>query len=168
MSNSCNLCSQRNNRDLRLLRSCLHAQVFAPFRYALHIGTWRISVQDAVVFGKIIPFLRVVWIFHIQLIRIILSSCQTLSQKPIKSIKVFWVVTFVLDCIFGDDHWHPKEACKQAEEWREAFHLPSNAETSLGGLSWGENEMVCLINEGTQSCTAALWPQLAVSSAALC
>lgn len=43
-------------RDLRLLRACLHVQVFVAFRYALQISTWRISIQDAVVFGNIIPF----------------------------------------------------------------------------------------------------------------
>lgn len=65
-------------------------------------------------------------ISHSAYIRITLSSCQTLSQKPINSIKVVWVVTFVLDWNHGDDHWHPKEAGKQAGEWVEVFRLPLN------------------------------------------
>lgn len=39
MSKSGNLCSQRDDRDLRLLHSCLHVQVFVPFRYALHVSS---------------------------------------------------------------------------------------------------------------------------------
>lgn len=125
-------------------------------------------------FGKIVPYfesgMRLITIFHIPLMLgydnlIIIPNIISKANEHIKSCLSGNICAGL--CIDVDDQLHPREACKQAGEWCGAFQLPSNAQTSLGDLCWRENDKVRLINGGTPSCTAAPWPQLAASLAAV-
>lgn len=118
MSNSCNLCSQKNNSDPRLLHSSLHVQVFLPFRYALHISTWILIWRYQY---KMLLFLEknslLLWGWYLHLTFSLFYNTVIIVSNIVSKGYKQQVVTFVLDCIHGDDHWHPREACKQAEVW---------------------------------------------------